>query len=75
MRLKFNFTKGSATRKGEINTLRIITKDHTVYPLVFDKDGNQRPNEELENMENAIKTFDQKKKFTAEDRNMSMNNG
>lgn len=45
---KFYFTRGGKTKKGAVPVTRLITKDHSIYPIFFDKDGLKRPKEEVE---------------------------
>ncbi len=42
---EFNFTRGSATPKGKLHTTRLISKDHAIYPLIFDEEGRKREND------------------------------
>ncbi|MBS4034376.1 MAG: hypothetical protein KGZ85_07935 [Ignavibacterium sp.] len=45
---KFNFTQGCKTKKGPVPVTRLITKDHSVYPIFFDEFGLKRTKEEVE---------------------------
>ncbi|MHB8362865.1 MAG: hypothetical protein ACYDBX_04580 [Patescibacteria group bacterium] len=57
--MKFNFKRGSATPKGRLNSIRLISKDHSVYPLVFDKNGQKYSDERIKkNFENRAKKND-----------------
>lgn len=53
---KFNFTRGSATPKGKLHTTRLISKDHAIYPLIFDEKGNKREKDVID--KNIKKVFD-----------------
>lgn len=44
---KFNFTRGSGTKKGAIPTVRVITKEHTFYHLYYDEQGRKRTPDEV----------------------------
>lgn len=46
-KLKFNYKKGSKTGKGKIPVIRLLSKDHTLYPVYFNKYGLARPKEEV----------------------------
>lgn len=48
-KLKFNFQRGSATKKGKILSIRVITKDHFMYSKYFDENGERiKSKEEIE---------------------------
>ncbi len=48
--IKFNFKRGSATKKGVVGTRRLITKDHNVYKYLFDSLGRRRSKEETKEL-------------------------
>ncbi|HEX2868653.1 MAG TPA: hypothetical protein VHO03_16555 [Ignavibacteriales bacterium] len=39
---KFNVSLGAKTPKGELHTTRIITKEHSIYPFLFNEDGTRK---------------------------------
>lgn len=45
---KFNFTRGTKTKKGKPPVVRGISPDHTIYPIYFDEYGRKRSPEEVE---------------------------
>lgn len=47
MKQKFNFKRGSATKKGRLKTIRLITSDHSIYPIYFDELSKPRSKEEI----------------------------
>ena len=48
--MKFNYHRGSATPKGKIPTTRLITKNYSIFPIIFDERGNKRPKEEIKRL-------------------------
>lgn len=48
--MKFKFKRGSATKPGPIPIVRYCSKDHSDYPIYFDKFGNPRPKEETQQL-------------------------
>ncbi len=58
---KFNFTRGSRTRKGSIfNVTKLVTKDHTFYPYYFTPIGSKRSKEELKLIDGVTKAIGEK---------------
>lgn len=48
--MKFNFKSGSATKPGAIPKTRLVTKEHLDYPIYFDALGNNRSEEETQQL-------------------------
>lgn len=44
---KFNFQRGKKTKMGKIPVTRVITKDHSVYPVFFNENGLKKTEEEI----------------------------
>ncbi len=47
---KFNYKRGSGTRKGKVAHLRELTRDHALYRFYFTKSGGRRSNEETKRL-------------------------
>ena len=45
--MKFNYKKGSATKKGKVKTIKVLTPDHTLYPVFFKANGHRREPEQI----------------------------
>ena len=62
--MKFNYKKGSKTKKGKIHTLRLLTPDHTLYPVFYNANGKRRTNQQIKA---DLKMYEPKKEMTAEE--------
>lgn len=59
--MKFNFTRGTKTKKGtKPPVTKIISKDHSIYPVFFDKNGRKRSEEEIKKNLEAIGAINNK---------------
>ena len=45
--MKFNYKKGSKTKKGKIHTTRLLTPDHTLFPIFFKANGERRTDQQI----------------------------
>ena len=46
-KLKFNYKPNSKTKPGKIPVIRIITKEHSIYPIFFNKYGIKKTDDEI----------------------------
>ncbi len=60
--MKFNYKKGSSTKKGKIHTLRLLTPDHTMFPVFYKANGERRTDAQIKA---DLATYQPKKKPTA----------
>ena len=42
------------TPKGALPIVRLISKEHSIYPMIFDENGKKRPSEQIEAIQQAI---------------------
>lgn len=45
--MKFNYIRGNATEKGKLPKTRIISSQHSVFPVLFTPEKNKRPEGEV----------------------------
>lgn len=59
--MKFNFTRGTKTKKGtKPPVTKIISKDHSIYPVFFNEMGLKRSEEEIKKNLEAIGALNNK---------------
>ena len=59
--MKFNFTRGTKTKKGTKPLVtKIISKNHSIYPVFFDEYGLKRSEEEIKKNLEAIGALNNK---------------
>ena len=62
--MKFNYKKGSSTKKGKIHTLRLLTPDHTMFSVFYKANGERRTDEQIKA---DLKQYEPKKEMTAKE--------
>ena len=62
--MKFNYKKGSKTKKGKIHTLRLLTPDHTLFPVFYKANGDRRTEQQIKA---GLAFYKPKKELTAKE--------
>ena len=62
--MKFNYKKGSKTKKGKIHTLRLLTPDHTLFPVFYKANGERRTEQQIKA---GLAFYKPKKELTAKE--------